>query len=94
MWRAVEAAALLPLEATLVASDVVRHFPDWKRRSRSQVIAEDLIALGVVVHTLAAPRWLDLAGVLGLENFRRGAKGLLAEVAQSPDAVIVRATAF
>jgi heme oxygenase len=93
-----QAAALLPLEAALVASNVARLFPDWERRSRSHVIAEDLIALGGVVHTLAAPRRLNLAGVLGimyvLENSRLGAKVLLAEVAQSPDAVVVQATAF
>jgi len=93
-----QAAALLPLEAALVASDVVRLFPDWKRRSRSRALAEDIIALGGVVRTLAAPRRLDFASILGtmyvLENSRLGAKVLLAEVVQSPDAVVVRATAF
>ena len=52
-------------------------------------IADDLIALGGVIHTLAAPQRLDLAGVLGamyvLESSRLGAKVLLAEVAQSSE---------
>jgi heme oxygenase (biliverdin-IX-beta and delta-forming) len=93
-----QAAALLPLEAALVAADVARLFPDWERRSRRCAIVEDLAALGGVIHTLAPPRRLDLAGVLGgmyvLESSRLGAKALLAEVAQSPDPIVVRATAF
>jgi heme oxygenase (biliverdin-IX-beta and delta-forming) len=93
-----QAAALLPLEAALIASDVAELFPDWERRARSRAIADDLTALGGAVHALAEPQPLDLAGVLGtmyvLEISRRGAKGLLVEVAQSPDAAVVQATTF
>ncbi len=93
-----QAAALLPLEAALVASDVARLFPDWEQRSRSGPLADDVTALGGVIQHPAAPWRLAPAGVLGamyvLECSRFGAEALLAEVAQSRNPLVVRTTAF
>jgi heme oxygenase len=91
------AAALLPLEAALVAAGVRRSFPDWEQRARSGAILADLTCLDGVARPLAVPQ-LDFAGVLGtmyvLEGSRLGARVLLKTVAQSPDPVASTATAY
>src|SRR5262249_5443972 len=92
------AAALLPLEAALVRADVGRFFPDWKLRSRSRVIVDDLGCVGGAVRPFTVPDRFGFDDVLGtmyvLEGSRLGARALARVVATSADPVVVAATAY
>lgn len=92
------AAALLPLEAALVAGRVAEIFPDWELRSRKAAILEDLVRIDGHFEPLPAPGPLDFGGVLGtmyvLESSRLDARVLLNAVKRSPDAEVLHATAF
>jgi heme oxygenase len=92
------AAALLPLEAALIAAGVQRIFPDWALRSRRGAILHDLARVGGAARPLVVSGPLDLDGVLGtmyvLEGSRLGAKVLLQTVAGSSDATVTAATAY
>jgi heme oxygenase len=94
----VSAAALLALEAALVRADVGRLFPDWRLRSRSRVIVNDLGCVGGSVRPFAVPDRFGFDDVLGtmyvLEGSRLGARALAGVVAKSADPVVVAATAY
>jgi len=92
------AAALLPLEGSLIEAGVARIFPDWALRSRRHAILHDLARVGGVARPLAVPWRLHFDGVLGtmyvLEGSRLGAQVLLRSIARSSDAVVTQATAY
>lgn len=92
------AAALLPLEAALVAAGVERIFPDWIERSRSAAIIADLWCLGSSVPRTVPVPPLTSSGVLGtmyvLEGSRLGAKFLLKSVTDAADPRLSGATGY
>jgi len=92
------AAALLPLEDALIAAGVARIFPDWPLRQRCGAIIEDVARLGGIAGPLCWIAPPGFSGVLGmmyvLEGSRLGAKVLLSHVAQSPDPIVARTTAY
>lgn len=97
-FLAINAAALLPLERSLVRAGVRNVLPDWDDRARSEAILADLSRLGDTPHLLDAPVLADRAAVLGtlyvLEGSRLGAAYLLRAVRQCSDPVISGTTAF
>ena len=92
------AAALLPLEATLEAARVAEIVPDWELRTRRTAILEDLARTGAPVETLPMPGPFDVGGVLGtvyvLESSRLDARVHLNTVKRSTDPRVLHATAF
>ncbi len=92
------AAALLPLEDTLLASGVVEEFPDWPQRSRTAAILADLSQLGGDARPLQSAPQFSLETMLGtlyvLESSRLGAAVLLRTVEGSPDPLVASTTAF
>src|SRR5262245_17008279 len=92
------AAALLPLEGSLIEAGVARIFPDWALRSRRRAILHDLARVGGVASPLAVRARLDFDGMLGtmyvLEGSRLGAQVLLKSVVRSSDAAVTQATAY
>jgi heme oxygenase (biliverdin-IX-beta and delta-forming) len=94
----INAAALLPLEQSLVSAGVRDLLPDWDDRARSESIHADLSRLGGTTRLLDAPVLADRAALLGtlyvLEGSRLGAAYLLRAVRQCSDPVISGTTAF
>jgi heme oxygenase (biliverdin-IX-beta and delta-forming) len=94
----INAAALLPLEQSLVLAGVRDVLPDWDDRARSEAILGDLARLGGSPRPLDAPVLTDRFAVLGtlyvLEGSRLGAAYLLRAVRQCSDPVISGNTAF
>src|SRR6201996_9611544 len=94
----INAAALLPLEASLEAAGVATIFPDWPWRSRRAAIAADLARIGGSLRPLGEAPEFNRAAVFGtlyvLEGSRLGAKFLRRSIAASTDPVISRATAY
>jgi heme oxygenase (biliverdin-IX-beta and delta-forming) len=92
------AAALLPLEGSLVQSGVAELFPDWTLRSRTAALVRDLMALGGDAPGLEPLRQLDREAMLGtlyvLEGSRLGAAYLLPNVEQSPDPLVAGSVAY
>lgn len=79
------AAAILPLEALLTASDVVAYCPDWSKRARSRGITHDLAWVQGQARPLALERPpLSPSEVFGmlyvLEGSRLGARVLVNRV--------------
>lgn len=91
------AAALLPLEAALVAAGV-HEFLDWDRHTRSRAILGDLAAIGGSAAPLDPPVLSGRPAVLGtlyvLEGSRLGAAYLLKHVRRACDPRILNATAY
>lgn len=94
----INAAALLPLEQSLLRAGVRDVLPDWDDRARSEAILHDLTRLGGTPRLLEAPVLTDRSAVLGtlyvLEGSRLGAAYLLRAVRQCSDPVISGHTAF
>lgn len=94
----INAAALLPLEQSLVSAGVRDVMPDWGDRARSEAILADLSRLGGTPRLLDVPVLADHAAVLGtlyvLEGSRLGAAYLLRAVRQCSDPMISGTTAF
>jgi len=94
----INAAALLPLEQSLLRAGVRHVLPDWDDRARSEAILHDLSRLGGTPRLLEAPVLADRSAVLGtlyvLEGSRLGAAYLLRAVRQCSDPVISGHTAF
>lgn len=92
------AAALLPLEVSLVYARVARIIPDWEARSRQAAILDDLARTGGKMEPLPLPGPLDFGGVLGtvyvLESSRLAARALLNIVNRSTDPAVLCATAY
>ncbi len=92
------AAALLPLEAHLVASNVGEIFPDWSRRSRRKAIKADLAKLDGEVRPITIERALNRNAVFGsmyvLEGSRLGARVLLKTVRAATDPRIAETAAY
>lgn len=91
------AAALLPLEAALVAAGV-RDILDWDRHARSRAILADLAAVGGAVVPLDQPALSGRPALLGtlyvVEGSRLGAAYLLKHVRRARDPRILNATAY
>ncbi|KRR13217.1 hypothetical protein CQ12_31535 [Bradyrhizobium jicamae] len=94
----INAAALLPLEQSLVRASVRDILPDWHDRARSRAILRDLARLGGTPRLLNAPALPDRFAVLGtlyvLEGSRLGAAYLLRKIRQCSDSVVSDNTAF
>lgn len=94
----INAAALLPLERSLVRAGVRDVLPDWDHRARSEAIRRDLAGLGSSPSPLDSPELADRFAVLGtlyvLEGSRLGAAYLLKAVRRCSDPVISGHTAF
>lgn len=94
----INAAALLPLEAALVAGGVRRLLPDWDARARTRAIEADLAAFGGKASPLHEPVLSERFALLGtlyvLEGSRLGAAYLLRHVRQAADPAIAAATEF
>lgn len=94
----INAAALLPLEQSLVRAGVRDVLPDWDHRARSNAILRDLARLGGTPRLLDVPELPDRFAVLGvlyvLEGSRLGAAYLLREVRRCSDPVMSSNTAF
>jgi heme oxygenase len=94
----INAAALLPLEQSLVRAGVRDVLPDWDHRARSNSILRDLARLGGTPRLLDVPELADRFAVLGvlyvLEGSRLGAAYLLREVRRCSDPVVSGNTAF
>jgi heme oxygenase len=95
-----QAAALLPLEQALEASDVRSFVKDWEQRSRRSALLSDLAALGLEPPSdaLTPPAFGSPSEIWGclyvLEGSRLGARFLVKTVLASPDARVSGATAF
>ena len=94
----INAAALLPLEASLERAGVRAILPDWGDRARAEAILTDLARLGGKPGRLNAPELTDRSAMLGtlyvLEGSRLGAAYLLRTVRQCPDPLVSGNTAF
>jgi heme oxygenase (biliverdin-IX-beta and delta-forming) len=94
----INAAALLPLEASLERSGVRGMLPDWDHRARTDAILTDLAPLGGRPGLLDAPELTDRSAMLGtlyvLEGSRLGAAYLLRTVRQCRDPLVSGNTAF
>jgi heme oxygenase len=94
----INAAALLPLEAALVAGGVKRLLPDWDERARTAAIRADLAAMDGAASPLHQPvlngRFALLGTLYVLEGSRLGAAYLLKQVRQAADPAIAEATGF
>lgn len=94
----INAAALMPLERSLVAGGVSELLPDWRRRARTDAIRADLASVGGTERPLAQPsldRHFDLLGTLYvLEGSRLGAAYLIRSVQRSADPRVSSATAY
>jgi heme oxygenase len=94
----INAAALLPLEASLERAGVRGMLPDWRDRARTEVILTDLARLGGRSGRLDAPELTDRSAMLGtlyvLEGSRLGAAYLLRTVRQCSDPLVCGNTAF
>ena len=87
----INAAAVLPLEQSLLAAGVRELLPDWDDRSRTGALLADLARLRGVPRRLDAPDLPDRFAMLGtlyvLEGSRLGAAYLLRTVRQCGDPV-------
>lgn len=94
----INAAALLPLEQSLLRAGVHDILPDWDHRARSSSILRDLARLGGTPRLLDVPELPDRFAVLGtlyvLEGSRLGAAYLLRKVRQCSDPLVSGNTAF
>jgi heme oxygenase len=94
----INAAALLPLEQSLLRAGVRDVLPDWDHRARSSSILRDLARLGGTPRLLDVPELTDRFAVLGtlyvLEGSRLGAAYLLRKVRQCGDPLVSGNTAF
>jgi heme oxygenase len=94
----INAAAMLPLERSLVRAGVRDILPDWDQRARSKSIMCDLAQLGGTPRLLEAPDLADRFAVLGtlyvLEGSRLGAAYLLRKVRPCGDPAVSGNTAF
>jgi heme oxygenase (biliverdin-IX-beta and delta-forming) len=94
----INAAALLPLEQSLLRAGVRAVLPDWDDRARSEAILRDLSQLSGAPRLLDAPVLADRSAVLGtlyvLEGSRLGAAYLLRAVRQCSDPLMSGNTAF
>jgi len=94
----INAAALLPLEASLERAGVRDLVPDWGDRARADAILTDLARLGSRPGLLDSPELTDRSAMLGtlyvLEGSRLGAAYLLRTVRQSSDPLVSGNTAF
>jgi heme oxygenase len=94
----INAAAVLPLEQSLLAAGVRELLPDWDDRSRTGALLADLARLRGVPRRLDAPDLPDRFAMLGtlyvLEGSRLGAAYLLSTVRQCGDPSVSRNTAF
>ena len=94
----INAAALLPLEASLERAGVRRMLPDWDDRARTGALLTDLARLGGRPGRLDLPELTDRSAMLGtlyvLEGSRLGAAYLLRTVRQSSDPLVSGNTAF
>lgn len=92
------AAAVLPLEQSLVQAGVRDMLPDWDDRSRTGALLADLARLRGVARRLDAPCLTDRFAMLGtlyvLEGSRLGAAYLLRTVRQCSDPMVSGNTAF
>ena len=94
----INAAALLPLEASLERAGVQGTLPDWDDRARTGAVLTDLARLGGKPGRLNAPELTDRSAMLGtlyvLEGSRLGAAYLLRTVKQCSDPLVSGNTAF
>ena len=94
----INAAALLPLEQSLLHAGVHDVLPDWDDRARTAAVLADLAHLGGTPRLLDAPALANRAAILGtlyvLEGSRLGAAYLLRQVRQCRDPAISGNTAF
>jgi len=94
----INAAALLPLEQSLLRAGVRHVLTDWDDRARSEAILHDLSRLGGTPRLLDPPALADRSAVLGalyvLEGSRLGAAYLLRTVRKCSDPAISGNTAF
>jgi heme oxygenase len=94
----INAAAVLPLEQSLVLAGVRDMLPDWDDRSRTGALLADLVRVRGVPRRLDAPDLPDRFAVLGtlyvLEGSRLGAAYLLRTVRQCSDPIVSSNTAF
>lgn len=92
------AAALLPLEASLERSGIVDLFADWPQRSRGAAMAADLDCIGGAANPLPPMAAMSRKEMLGamyvLEGSRLGAKYLLRAVAGGQQPQIAAATHY
>ena len=94
----INAAALVPLEASLERAGVRGMLPDWDDRARTDAILTDLARLGGRPGLLDAPELTDRSAMLGtlyvLEGSRLGAAYLLRTVRQCRNPLVSGNTAF
>jgi len=94
----INAAAVLPLEQSLLAAGVRELLPDWDDRARTGALLADLARLRGVPRRLDAPDLPDRFAVLGtlyvLEGSRLGAAYLLRTVRHCSDPAVSGNTAF
>jgi len=94
----INAAAVLPLEQSLLAAGVRELLPDWDDRARTGALLIDLAGLRGVPRRLDSPNVSDRFAMLGtlyvLEGSRLGAAYLIRTVRQCGDPVVSRNTAF